>query len=468
MTETKLEAGKVPGPEAERAIRPPQLSRKSMRAMLYVALALCDIAAIRAGFSIGVSLKGLRWLSPNGVELGWLILPLHLLLGMRRGAFSLAAVTSRFESMRMAVSAFILATGLISMLIFFQYAGSLVSRLAFGVSIVLSLVFLVVFRFLFLTLFVPRTGKWTLGELLILDGVPIPAGFSGEILYPAREKIEPSTQDPAQFDRLAQRIARYDRVIVASASNERRHQWARMMKAFDVTAEVLLDEGSPLGAIGIGRFLGGDTVVVTRGPLSLGNRIAKRAMDLAISIALLGFLAPLLILVAVAIKLDSRGPALFRQPRVGRDNRLFRIYKFRSMVWDQADHSGDRSTARDDDRITRVGRFIRMTSIDELPQLLNVLKGDMSMVGPRPHALGSRAGEKLFWQVDETYWRRHQLKPGITGLAQVRGYRGSTSKEADLENRLQSDLEYISGWSIWRDVYILLATVRVVIHPHAY
>lgn len=446
----------------------PKLSRKSMRVLLYMALVVCDTAAIRAGFGVGVSLKGLRWLSPNGVELGWLILPLHLFLGLRRGAFSLDTVNSRMESARQAVSAFILATGMICMLMFFQYAGQLVSRLAFGVSITLSVIFLVLFRSLFLTIFVPRTSKWVLGELLILDGVAIPDGFSGDLLIADREHIKPDTQDPAQFERLAQRIASYDRVVIACDNNEQRHQWARMMKAFDVTAEVMLDGGTPLGAIGIDRFLGSDTVVVTRGPLSLGNRIKKRAMDLVVSGALLLFLLPLMVVVAIAIKVDSPGPALFRQPRVGRDNRLFKIFKFRSMIWEQSDQAGKRSTTRDDDRVTRVGRFIRMTSIDELPQLLNVLKGDMSMVGPRPHALGSRAGDKLFWQIDEAYWRRHQLKPGITGLAQVRGYRGSTTEEVDLENRLQSDLEYISGWSVWRDIYVLLATVRVLVHSRAY
>ena len=176
----------------------------------------------------------------------------------------------------------------------------------------------------------------------------------------------------------------------------------------------------------------------------------------------------LLIGVAVAIMLDSRGPVLFRQPRVGYDNRIFKIYKFRSMIHETSDLAGNQSTARDDIRITRLGRFIRSTSIDELPQLLNVLMGDMSMVGPRPHALGSLAGDKLFWEIDNAYWHRHALKPGITGLAQVRGYRGATLEQSDLQNRLQSDLEYISGWSLWRDIRILLATVRVVTHDRAF
>lgn len=147
---------------------------------------------------------------------------------------------------------------------------------------------------------------------------------------------------------------------------------------------------------------------------------------------------------------------------------MFRMFKFRSMRVDLSDNTGTRSTSRNDDRVTRVGKFIRSTSIDELPQLLNVLKGDMSIVGPRPHALGSRAADKLFWEVDQRYWHRHAAKPGLTGLAQVRGYRGATLYEDDLRNRLQADLEYLEHWSIWRDIKIILLTFRVLLHRNAF
>jgi lipopolysaccharide/colanic/teichoic acid biosynthesis glycosyltransferase len=129
---------------------------------------------------------------------------------------------------------------------------------------------------------------------------------------------------------------------------------------------------------------------------------------------------------------------------------------------------GNQSASRDDDRVTRVGRFLRSTSIDELPQLINVLLGSMSVVGPRPHALGSLAGDQLFWHVDERYWHRHALKPGITGLAQIRGFRGATHTREHLTSRLQADLEYMSGWSLWRDVSIVLSTAKVLVHPDAY
>lgn len=458
----------APDPSADPALRRQSLSRRQVRIALYLALILSDVAAIRAGFSMGVSTRGAYWMSPNGVELGWILVPIYLLLALRGRALGADAVASRLEGCRRATAAFLLAAGLLCMLMFFQAAGHLVSRLGLGVAMGFSLVFIVLFRTVFLTLFVSRKEQRLYGELLILDGTAPPPGFNGVLLDARAENLRPDSHDFAQLERLAAQVRVYDRVVVATHDDDQRSRWAQVLKAFSVTGEVLLDEGGPLGAIGVGRFMGHDTVIVSRLPLSITNRMKKRLMDIVLSLAFLILIAPLMIVVAIAIKLDSRGPVLFAQPRVGRNNQLFNILKFRSMYVERSDHRGDRSTSRDDDRITRVGRFIRKTSIDELPQLLNVLKGDMSIVGPRPHALGSRAGEKLFWQVDEGYWQRHQLKPGITGLAQVRGFRGSTSQESDLSNRLQADLEYISGWSLGRDIRILLMTLRVVVHPHAY
>ena len=171
---------------------------------------------------------------------------------------------------------------------------------------------------------------------------------------------------------------------------------------------------------------------------------------------------------ALAIGLEDGGPVFFVQRRVGCGNRFFAMIKFRSMRVNHEGVNGDKSAEKGDDRITRVGCIIRATSIDELPQLINVLKGDMSIVGPRPHAIGSQAGDKLFWEVDSRYWQRHALRPGLTGLAQVRGLRGATDSEADLLGRLNADLEYLDGWSLWRDVRIILATFAVLVHERAF
>jgi polysaccharide biosynthesis protein PslA len=207
---------------------------------------------------------------------------------------------------------------------------------------------------------------------------------------------------------------------------------------------------------------------VSVGPLGMRARAVKRLFDVVVASASLLLLSPIMVAVAIAIKLEDGGPILFRQQRVGRGNQFFTMWKFRSMRLAASDHAGHRSTAPDDQRVTRVGRLIRRTSIDELPQLANVLRGDMSVVGPRPHALASLAGDKLFWEIDGRYWQRHALRPGLTGLAQVRGLRGSTAEEIDLAARLDADLEYVDGWSLWRDCAIAWGTLRVLVHEHAY
>jgi lipopolysaccharide/colanic/teichoic acid biosynthesis glycosyltransferase len=176
----------------------------------------------------------------------------------------------------------------------------------------------------------------------------------------------------------------------------------------------------------------------------------------------------LLLLVALAIRLDSPGPVFFRQQRMGRGNRLFSILKFRSMRSDLCDANGTRSTGRDDDRVTRVGRLIRSTSIDELPQLLNVLKGDMSLVGPASPRAGVARRYAALLGSRPALLASPRLQAGITGLAQVRGFRGATNESVDLANRLHADLEYLNGWSIWRDVSILVRTFRVLVHQNAF
>ena len=235
-----------------------------------------------------------------------------------------------------------------------------------------------------------------------------------------------------------------------------------------VRGEVISSALQELGAIALSREDGQSFLVVSTGPLALHARIFKRATDLAIAIPALILFSPILIAVAVLIKMEDGGPVFFVQERMGAHNCLFNMFKFRSMRVDRGDERGTRSTSRDDDRVTRVGAFIRKTSIDELPQLFNVLRSEMSVVGPRPHALGSQAGEKLFWEVDGKYWQRHALKPGLTGLAQIRGFRGATETEVHLKNRLDADLEYIRSWSVWRDIKIVFATIGVLVHPNAF
>ncbi len=198
-------------------------------------------------------------------------------------------------------------------------------------------------------------------------------------------------------------------------------------------------------------------------PLSGWSPLFKRIEDLMLAALALILLSPLMLAIALAIKLDSRGPVLFRQNRYGYNNRMIKVCKFRSMHHHQADATAEQQTTRGDARITRVGRFIRRTSLDELPQLFNVIIGSMSMVGPRPHATATKAAGILFEQAVKEYTSRHRVKPGITGLAQINGFRGETDTVEKIEKRVEFDLEYIENWSVWFDIYILLRTVPAVL-----
>ncbi|WP_371074789.1 MULTISPECIES: sugar transferase [unclassified Sinorhizobium] len=185
----------------------------------------------------------------------------------------------------------------------------------------------------------------------------------------------------------------------------------------------------------------------------------KRALDIAGSSIALLILCPFLLGVAVLIKLDSPGPVLFTQIRWGKNCRKIRVYKFRSMRTDMCDASGVAQTVQNDPRVTRIGAILRRTNIDELPQLLNVLKGDMSLVGPRCHAINMLAAGMLYQELVPEYHQRHAMRPGITGLAQMRGLRGPTDRAAKARARIASDLYYIENFSIFLDLKIIIGTV---------
>jgi len=219
--------------------------------------------------------------------------------------------------------------------------------------------------------------------------------------------------------------------------------------------------GTPL--VGRPGSTGVRLVQVLGRPIGGWRAVLKAAEDYALAAIALVVLAIPMLTIAAAIRLDSPGPVLFRQRRVGLNQRDFYVLKFRTMYHHAADHDVRRQVLQGDPRVTRVGAFLRKTSLDELPQVFNVLAGEMSFVGPRPHAAGTRAGSKFFDEVIPEYAARHCVNPGLTGLAQVRGWRGATETEEKLIRRVKSDLEYIERWSLWLDLAIILRTVVVVI-----
>lgn len=199
---------------------------------------------------------------------------------------------------------------------------------------------------------------------------------------------------------------------------------------------------------------------IARKPISNWRHIQKEVFDRAIAGIALIFLSPLLLLVALLVRLESPGPVMFRQMRVGFNNNPFHILKFRTMFHHLSDRSAAQQTGRNDRRVTRIGRVLRQFSIDELPQLLNVLRGDMSLVGPRPHAPGTSLGTTRVDDLLDGYAQRHRVKPGITGLAQVRGCRGQMVSQDQVARRVSFDIEYIENWSLWLDLKIIMLTFR--------
>jgi putative colanic acid biosynthesis UDP-glucose lipid carrier transferase len=200
-------------------------------------------------------------------------------------------------------------------------------------------------------------------------------------------------------------------------------------------------------------------------PLTGTRLLFKAVEDFVLSALILLLVSPLLLIIAIAVKLDSQGPVFFKQARNGWSGKTFSIWKFRSMYVHQPEAGQVKQATRNDPRVTRVGASLRRTSLDELPQLINVLTGSMSLVGPRPHAVQHDA--EYSKRID-SYFARHNIKPGITGLAQVRGLRGETTSDEQMQQRVEADIEYINNWSLWLDFTILLRTVGALTGRNAY
>lgn len=442
-------------------------SRERRRLQCYLALVVGDIVSIFMGFAVaGYLIAGGVGLA-NAMVHAQLVLPIYLTLALYNGSYSIASLQEAWTGIFRAYVATVIAVVVVIFVQFLIKPGTDVSRFGFNGGALATMVVIAWMRLQLRSFVAWRCGPNVINELIIDDGGP-QVNLRGAIrISAAAMGLRPNLNDPHALDRVGLVLRNIDRVIVSCPAG-RRVQWAMMLKGANVDGEVLDDEVVRLGAQGA-RVVGNHgLLLVSAGPLGLRDRAIKRLFDMAFAGGAILALSPLLLVVALAVKLQDGGPVFFTQRRMGRGNRFFNMYKFRSMTQSLCDSDGNVSASKDDQRITRIGRFIRKTSIDELPQLFNVLLGDMSLVGPRPHATGSLAGDKLFWEVDLRYWQRHSLKPGLSGLAQVRGFRGATDHESDLVDRLQSDLEYLEGWTIMRDLQIIFLTLRVLVHDRAF
>ena len=443
------------------------VDKHHLRLRFYVAMAALDCYSLVFAFMFGNLIHSGDAFNDPGVTICAVVLPMYFGFAYNGRVYCAdffkrwrGAVERAIFSLGMAVIAVVFVS-------FLLHASAKMSREVFTIGTLTTAILLYATRAMMQRLSPYLLRGEPLAEYLICDEVELHPGISAVAIDAKAAGLVADSNDPAALDRLG-RLFRYaDRVVIACPES-RRADWAAVLKGANVRGEVIVPEIGTLGSLGVGQFSGRSTLVVSVGPLDMRNRAIKRLLDIMIAGSVLLLVAPLLVVTAIAIRIESTGPVFFIQSRLGRGNRLFAMYKFRSMRSDMCDANGAQSTLRDDVRITRVGKIIRSTSIDELPQILNVLKGDMSIVGPRPHALGSLAGNQLFWEVDQRYWHRHAIKPGITGLAQVRGFRGATHLRSDLVDRLQADLDYLNGWTIWRDLTILVATLKVMLHKNAY
>jgi hypothetical protein len=351
------------------------LERRRLQA--YLALMVGDILAIFAAFC----LSGLLYLSAIGLAqaalLAQLLLPVFLTIALYNGAYSLGTLQSSQMGMLRAMSALGLSAGAVVFIAYYTKSSATFSRVMFTSGTLLSAVLLCWLRLQMRAFGRWRCGSRIINELLIDDAGPqidLPGAMRANA---AQLELVPALDDPAALNRIGNVLKAIDRVVV-SCPPERRAAWASLLKGANVAGEVVDDTVAELGAHGA-RIVGGHGFLrVSVGSLGMRARVTKRLFDAVTAGTALLLLSPVLLIVAAAILIEDGSPVLFVQRRVGRANRFFQMYKFRSMAAGRSDHEGRQSTERGDERITRVGTFIRRTSIDELPQLFNVLKGEMS------------------------------------------------------------------------------------------
>lgn len=422
----------------------------------------CVIAFIFANI---IYLHEIVWQNSGNMLL--VCLPIFLLFSLNNSAHNAIFVMRFWTGVSKALTALGFAGASLLLTLFFLKTGAEYSRGIVLIGGTSCLVTLPLGRAVVRFIMRRRIQDGLYAKVCIFDGVPVEK-IPGIVSLNAKSHgLAPSLDSAETIGRLGILAKELDRIMVYSDEGNRA-KWAMALKALDIPCEIVVPELNQYHALSISHFDGNSTLLLTSGSLTWNQILIKRIFDISFSIIALMVLAPLLLIISVWVRIDSAGPIFFEQERIGLGNRRFRLYKFRSMYQEDSDRHGKMSVLPDDPRVTKVGAFIRRTSIDELPQLINVLMGEMSIVGPRPHATESRAGGLLFWEVDNAYWHRHVVKPGITGLAQISGHRGNTFREEDLQKRLDADLRYVENWSFWEDIRILLMTFSVLSHKNAF
>jgi lipopolysaccharide/colanic/teichoic acid biosynthesis glycosyltransferase len=411
-------------------------------------ISLIAAAVITAGFMRFQSLA-----EAHANDLLVVLVPAYLLAAAALKCYRLNRLRHPVESVGTTLVALAIATGFAFAIAFALKVGATYSRLESGFTLVSAAAFLSIGHVLYAVCLERLSGA--IDPCVLILGPAFSAIEKTAKVDRSVPTERPNPADPVLLERIYRRIRHADRIILAFDDVAEREAWAQFVRLIGIDAEIIEPDLRNITVLGVSHWQKTPTLVVARRALTFGERACKRVFDFAIGVPLLCLFGPLLLLLMLLIKRDSPGPAVFAQPRVGRNNYHYRCYKLRTTYDDVTDPHGNRSTARHDDRITKIGEFLRRTSLDELPQLWNVIRGDMSLVGPRPHALGSTAEGAL-------YWTRHAMQPGITGLAQVRGLRGAAITRGDIERRMAADFEYISSWSIWLDLKILLLTIGVL------
>ncbi|MEO5772957.1 MAG: sugar transferase, partial [Sphingomicrobium sp.] len=369
-------------------------SKERLRIGLYSMLLAVDLLCIVAAYLVAASIRLHSPLSEQTFHTLAIVLPTFLAASTNNGAYSLKTLESRSCGAEKAIKALLWGSLVAIALLFYLKVSTDFSRVIFAVGTIFSPAFVIAGRLVTARVLRRKYGGSFANQLTILDGATVPPTPGEATVLADQLGLHPGIDDPMMLHRLSYVLEGCDRVVVACPP-ERRALWAVALKGTALNVEILVPELGRLGATDLGTFNGQKTAVVSSGPLNVRDRAIKRTLDIIIAGLALLFFAPLMLFVAVVVKLDSPGPVIFTQQRLGRCNRLFYLLKFRSMRQERLDPRGARSASVNDDRFTRVGRFIRRTSLDELPQLLNVLGGSMSIVGPRPHALGSTAEESL-------------------------------------------------------------------------